>query len=133
MTLSQQLREAGEKATPGYWEWTDFPEITVDGVTAIIDCSKGDSEDENDANAALIVLLRNNLDRLIEGQKLLEALPLLRITLSRIAVHYDRNKADGMPDYCALEIPLGDIRAIRDALTTVNTIIAALEAQEAGK
>ena len=47
-------------ATPGEWDWTDFPEITVDGVTAIIDCSAGDSEDENVANAQLIVTLHNS-------------------------------------------------------------------------
>jgi hypothetical protein len=33
----------------------------------------GHTEDECEANARLIVLLRNNLERLIEGQKLLEA------------------------------------------------------------
>lgn len=60
-----ELERLLARATPGEWDWTDFPEITVDGVTAIIDCSAGDSEDENVANAQLIVAARNSLPAIL--------------------------------------------------------------------
>jgi hypothetical protein len=85
MTLSQQLREAGEKATPGEWEYSpdrhthDFiihqanPALTYSGQ--VEDGVIGSSEWIwiEDADAALIVLLRNNLDTIIAALEAQEA------------------------------------------------------------
>lgn len=103
MTLSQQLREAGEKATPGAWayrpdEYDDWglvkgplrefgnyePPFIMRGV--IGQFRDPDARDEDtlnahrragtdpwQANAALIVLLRNNLDTIIAALEAQEA------------------------------------------------------------
>jgi hypothetical protein len=108
MTLSQQLREAGEKATPGAWEvdtlksegeYGSGPDTVAGFEVSAIYNTKGDvlfdamnsdaievQEDYGDAdgyvlaydltsaaNAALIVLLRNNLDTIIAALEAQEA------------------------------------------------------------
>lgn len=78
MTLAQQLREAGEKATPGAWVASEadmFGDHNIqskDGVENDTDHSAIAAVVSNlrhwtevEANAALIVLLRNNLDTII--------------------------------------------------------------------
>ena len=86
-TLSQQLREAGEKATPGAWRKAkDGDDIAIIGkptwpckrfgkagewdVATVTDMPKAG---EQRANAALIVLLRNNLDTIIAALEAQEA------------------------------------------------------------
>jgi hypothetical protein len=95
MTLSQQLREAGEKATPGEWVTDNFlcegdhqlrigerwkagqPLATIAHVEHNWnDCGPQDrriSWKEAETNAALIVLLRNNLDTIIAALEAQEA------------------------------------------------------------
>lgn len=95
MTLSQQLREAGENATPGAWVVDNFlcegdhllrigepwkagnPCATIAHVEHNWnDCGRQDrriSWKEAETNAALIVLLRNNLDTIIAALEAQEA------------------------------------------------------------
>jgi hypothetical protein len=101
MTLSQQLREAGEKATPGAWayrpdkydDWgvvksaptptEHFPEGIRCVLAQVRDNRFLDEEvlnahrragtDPWQANARLIVLLRNNLDTIIAALEAQEA------------------------------------------------------------
>lgn len=75
MTLSQQLREAGEKATPGEWRVSGaamdgFKPVMAPGglIVALLSTLAG-----NQSDAALIVLLRNNLDTIIAALEAQEA------------------------------------------------------------
>lgn len=79
MTLSQQLREAGEKASPGPWE----ADVVSQGFLAVlnglfaehgsVDILSAVLDGQHKADARLIVLLRNNLDTIIAALEAQEA------------------------------------------------------------
>jgi len=82
MTLSQQLREAGEKATPGAWasdgtvSFSDRPDLpcVFDEHRMIVAqlWDDGHTDDECEANAALIVALHNSAPAMIARLRYLE-------------------------------------------------------------
>jgi hypothetical protein len=70
MTLSQQLREAGEKATPGAWE---ISVASFDDETGDVQYTLSGVKHIRRADPHLIVLLRNNLDTIIAALEAQEA------------------------------------------------------------
>lgn len=71
--LSSRLREAGEGATPGPWMNDNYQGIVADAGNICAMHDGGQTLESILANRALVILLRNNLPRLVAACALAEA------------------------------------------------------------